>query len=106
MNWNCFQSDGRMRKVIAVQRKKCVLNLLEVNGNKSEKNFQISLFQIIDSPYIKWIKEQAGGFMDDDKLIHFMIVSADYVLDTVSKYEPDKYYLSKLTCSDSTKISL
>lgn len=22
--------------------------------------------------------------MDDDKLIHFMIVSADYVLDTVS----------------------
>ena len=44
--------------------------------------------------------------MDDDKLIHFMIVSADYVLDTVSKYEPDEYYLSKLTCSDSTKISL
>lgn len=36
--------------------------------------------------------------MDDDKLIHFMIVSADYVLDTVSKYEPDEYYLSKLTC--------
>ena len=35
-----------------------------------------------------------------------MIVSADYVLDTVSKYEPDEYYLSKLTCSDSTKISL
>ncbi len=28
--------------------------------------------------------------MDDDKLIHFMIVSADYVLDTVSKYEPDE----------------
>ena len=56
--------------------------------------------------YIKWIKEQAGGFIDDDKLIHFMIVSADYVLDTVSKYEPDEYYLSKLTCSDSTKISL
>lgn len=44
--------------------------------------------------------------MDDNKLIHFMIVSADYVLDTVSKYEPDEYYLSKLTCSDSTKISL
>lgn len=44
--------------------------------------------------------------MDDDKLIHFMIASADYVLDTVSKYEPDEYYLSKLTCSDSTKISL
>lgn len=36
--------------------------------------------------------------MDDDKLIYFMIVSADYVLDTVSKYEPDEYYLSKLTC--------
>lgn len=65
-----------------------------------------SFFKVIDSPYIKWIKEQAGGFMDDDKLIHFMIVSADYVLDTVSKYEPDEYYLSKLTCSDSTKISL
>ena len=60
-----------------------------------------------NSPHtLKWIKEQAGGFMDDDKLIHFMIVSADYVLDTVSKYEPDEYYLSKLTCSDSTKISL
>lgn len=44
--------------------------------------------------------------MDNDKLIHFMIVSADYVLDTVSKYESDEYYLSKLTCSDSTKISL
>lgn len=40
-------------------------------------------FLVIDSPYIKWIKEQAGGFMDDDKLIHFMIVSADYDLDTV-----------------------
>ena len=65
-----------------------------------------SFFKVIDSPYIKWIKEQADGFMDDDKLIHFMIVSADYVLDTVSKYEPDEYYLSKLTCSDSTKISL
>lgn len=70
MNWNCFQSDGRMWKVIAVQRKKLVLILLQVNGNKSEKNFQISLFfKVIDSPYIKWIKEQAGGFMDDDKLI-------------------------------------
>nr|DAD74975.1 MAG TPA: hypothetical protein [Siphoviridae sp. ctA995] len=44
MKWNCFQSDGRMWKVIAVQRKKCVLNLLQVNGNKSEKNFQIILF--------------------------------------------------------------
>lgn len=79
---------------------------MRVNVNKSEKNFQISLFLVIDSPYIKWIKGEAGGFMDDDKLIHFMIVSADYVLDTVSKYEPDEYYLSKLTCSDSTKISL
>ncbi|WP_302187055.1 hypothetical protein [uncultured Ruminococcus sp.] len=59
-----------MWKVIAVQRKKLVLILLQVNGNKSEKNFQISLFfKVIDSPYIKWIKEQAGGFMDDDKLI-------------------------------------
>lgn len=73
-----------------------------MNGNKSEKNFQISLFLVIDSPYIKWIKEKAGAFIE----IHFMIVSADYVLDTVSKYEPDEYYLSKLTCSDSTKISL
>lgn len=75
---------------------------MRVNGNKSEKNFQISLFLVIDSPYIKWIKEKAGAFIE----IHFMIVSADYVLDTVSKYEPDEYYLSKLTCSDSTKISL
>nr|DAQ22477.1 MAG TPA: hypothetical protein [Caudoviricetes sp.] len=44
MKWNCFQSYGRMWKVIAVQRKKCVLILLQVNGNKSEKNFQIILF--------------------------------------------------------------
>lgn len=38
------------------------------------------------------MKEQAGGFMDEDKLIHFMIVSPDYVLDITSKYEPDECY--------------
>ncbi|MCI8408533.1 MAG: hypothetical protein HFJ09_04585 [Lachnospiraceae bacterium] len=51
-----------------------------------------SFFKVTNSPYIKWIKEQAGGFMDEDKLIHFMIVSTDYVLDIVSKYEPDECY--------------
>lgn len=30
--------------------------------------------------------------MDEDELIHFMIVSVDYVLDIVSKYEPDECY--------------
>lgn len=30
--------------------------------------------------------------MDEDKLIHFMIVSTDYVLDIVSKYEPGECY--------------
>jgi len=51
-----------------------------------------SFFKITNSSYIKWIKEQAGGFMDEEELIHFMIVSMDYVLDIVSKYEPDECY--------------
>lgn len=58
-----------------------------VNGNKSEKNLQ-PFFLVIDLPYIKWIKEQAGGFMDDDKLIHLRLFQGLYLLDTVSKYEP------------------
>lgn len=51
-----------------------------------------SFFKVTNSSYIKWVKEQAGGFMDEDELIHFMIVSMDYVLDIVSKYEPNEFY--------------
>lgn len=51
-----------------------------------------SFFKVADSPYIKWMKEQADGFMDEEEFMHFMIISRDYVLDIVSKHEPDECY--------------
>lgn len=51
-----------------------------------------SFFKVINSPYIKCMKEQAGGFMDEEEFMHFMIISRDYVLDIVSKHEPDECY--------------
>lgn len=54
-----------------------------------------SFFKVTNSPYIKWVKEQACGLMDEDRFIHYMIVSMDYVLDIVSRFEPDECYKNR-----------
>jgi len=47
-----------------------------------------TFFRVINSPYKKWLTEQAAGIIDDTEYKHFAFLTPDLILDVLSQDDP------------------
>ena len=76
----------------------CARKLLYLNDTYGHDFFaKWSFFKVVNSEYLEWISQEAGGIFDPKSTEHLVVITENSMIDMVSRCEPKIEIIADIT---------